>query len=113
MFHGWSAFFPVWMREGGPEKFAERLQDRSLRARLKKDPDFIAWAKEHGWWDGIVMARARTEKNRQYEGKRIARDREAARRRRSDGHLHRRSWRKKAAASAASSTRCRKTTCGR
>jgi N-acyl-D-aspartate/D-glutamate deacylase len=72
MFHGWSAFFPVWMREGGPDKFAERLRDRSLRPRLKKDPDFIAWAKEHGWWDGIVLARARTEKNRQYEGKRIA-----------------------------------------
>jgi N-acyl-D-amino-acid deacylase len=72
MFHGWSAFFPVWMREGGPEKFAERLRDRSLRARLKKDGDFIAWAKEHGWWDGIALARARTEKNRQYEGKRIA-----------------------------------------
>jgi N-acyl-D-amino-acid deacylase len=72
MFHGWSAFFPLWMREGGPSKFAERLKDKSLRARLKKDPDFIAWAKEHGWWDGIALARARTEKNRQYEGKRIA-----------------------------------------
>jgi N-acyl-D-aspartate/D-glutamate deacylase len=72
MFHGWNAFFPVWMREGGPERFAERLRDRSLRPRLKKDPEFIAWAKEHGWWEGIVLARARTEKNRQYEGKRIA-----------------------------------------
>ncbi len=72
MFHGWSAFFPLWMREGGPAKFAERLKDMSLRARLKKDPDFIAWAKEHGWWEGIALARARTEQNRQYEGKRIA-----------------------------------------
>ncbi len=72
MFHGWSAFFPVWIREGGPQKFAERLKDPALRARLKKDPDFITWAKEHGWWDGIVLARARSEKNRQYEGKRIA-----------------------------------------
>jgi N-acyl-D-amino-acid deacylase len=72
MFHGWSAFFPGWMREGGPEKFAERLRDKSLRPRLKKDKDFIAWAKEHGWWDGIVLARARTDKNQQYEGKRIA-----------------------------------------
>jgi N-acyl-D-amino-acid deacylase len=72
MFHGWSAFFPLWMREGGPAQFAERLKDESLRARLKTDPDFIAWAKEHGWWEGIVMARSRTEKNRQYEGKRIA-----------------------------------------
>jgi N-acyl-D-amino-acid deacylase len=72
MFHGWSAFFPVWIREGGPQKFAERLKDPSLRARLKKDQDFINWAKEHGWWDGIVLARARTEKNKQYEGKRIS-----------------------------------------
>jgi N-acyl-D-aspartate/D-glutamate deacylase len=72
MFHGWSAFFPIWMREGGPDRFAERLRDRSLRPRLKKDPDFIAWAKEHGWWEGIVLARARGERNRQYEGLSVA-----------------------------------------
>lgn len=72
MFHGWSAFFPLWIREGGPQQFAARLKDPSLRARLKADKDFTTWAKEHGWWDGIVMARARTEKNRQYEGKTIA-----------------------------------------
>ena len=72
MFHGWSAFFPLWIREGGPEKFAERLKDPASRARLKKDKEFETWAREHGWWDGIVLARARTEKNRQYEGKRIS-----------------------------------------
>lgn len=72
MFHGWSAFFPLWIREGGPQKFAERLNDPAARERLKTDADFITWAKEHGWWDGIVLARARTEKNKPYEGKRIA-----------------------------------------
>jgi dihydroorotase/N-acyl-D-amino-acid deacylase len=72
MFHGWSAFFPVWMREGGPEKFAGRLKDGALRPRLKKDPDFIAWAKEHGWWEGIVMARAGSDANRRYEGRSVA-----------------------------------------
>ena len=72
MFHGWSAFFPLWIREGGPQKFAERLKDPSVRARLKKDKDFATWAEEHGGWSGIARARARTEKNRQYEGKRIA-----------------------------------------
>ena len=72
MFHGWSAFFPLWIREGGPDAFAARLKDRSLRARLKTDPDFVAWAKEHGWWEGIVMARAATPANRKYEGKRIS-----------------------------------------
>jgi N-acyl-D-amino-acid deacylase len=72
MFHGWNAFFPLWIREGGPAKFAERLKDPASRARLKKDKEFATWAREHGWWDGIAMARARTEKNRVYEGKRIS-----------------------------------------
>lgn len=71
MFHGWSAFFPRWVREGGPDKFAERLRDESLRERIKNDPDFIAWAKEHGWWEGIVLARAGTPQNQQYEGMRV------------------------------------------
>jgi N-acyl-D-aspartate/D-glutamate deacylase len=72
MFHGWSAFFPLWIREGGPQKFAGRLKEPASRARLKTDKDFLTWAKEHGWWDGIVMARARTEANRKYEGRTIA-----------------------------------------
>ena len=72
MFHGWNAFFPLWIREGGPAKFAERLKDPASRARLKKDKDFATWAEEHGGWSGIALARARTEKNKQYEGRRIA-----------------------------------------
>ena len=72
MNHGWSAFFPVWARAGGPAKFAERLQDPAIRARIKQDKDFLTWAKEHGWWDGIVMGRAGSEKNRKYEGMRIS-----------------------------------------
>jgi N-acyl-D-aspartate/D-glutamate deacylase len=63
---------PLWIREGGPDKYAERLReakkDPALREKLKKDPEFIAWAEEHGWWQGVVMARARTAKNREYEG---------------------------------------------
>jgi len=72
MFHGWNAFFPLWMREGGPAQFAARLKDPAARARLKADKDFATWAEEHGGWTGIALARARTGKNRQYEGKRIA-----------------------------------------
>src|SRR5262245_949715 len=72
MNHGWSAFFPVWAREGGPAKFAERLKDPAVRERIKRDTDFITWAKEHGWWEGIVMGRAGSERNRKYEGMRIS-----------------------------------------
>jgi N-acyl-D-amino-acid deacylase len=72
MNHGWSAFFPVWAREGGPAKFAERLKDPAVRERIKSDKDFITWAKEHGWWEGIVMGRAGSEQNRKYEGMRLA-----------------------------------------
>jgi N-acyl-D-amino-acid deacylase len=72
MNHGWSAFFPVWAREGGPAKFAERLKDAAVRERIKRDNDFLTWAKEHGWWEGIVMGRAGSETNRRYEGMRLA-----------------------------------------
>ena len=72
MNHGWSAFFPVWAREGGPARFAERLKDPAERARIKTDKDFITWAKEHGWWEGIVMGRAGSEQNRKDEGMRLS-----------------------------------------
>ena len=72
MFHGWSAFFPVWAREGGNERFAERLQDPEVRARIKQDPDFQAWSEEHGGWEGIVLARAFRPENKQYEGMRLS-----------------------------------------
>ncbi|MEE2668614.1 MAG: D-aminoacylase [Gemmatimonadota bacterium] len=68
MFHGWSSFFPLWVREGGPDEFAARLRDESLREQIKADPDFIAWAEEHGWWEGIVLARANQPDVKKYEG---------------------------------------------
>ncbi len=59
MQHGWSAFFPVWAREGGPNKFAEILRDPAMRRRIKEDKDFQTWVMEHGGWEGIVLGRAR------------------------------------------------------
>jgi dihydroorotase/N-acyl-D-amino-acid deacylase len=72
MQHGWSAFFPVWARDGGPQKFAEILHDPAMRRKIKDDKDFRTWVMEHGGWDGIVLGRARKPENKQYEGMRIA-----------------------------------------
>jgi dihydroorotase/N-acyl-D-amino-acid deacylase len=71
MQHGWSAFFPVWAREGGPQKFAAILKDPAMRAKIKQDRDFQQWVAEHGGWDGVVMGRARQPQNKKYEGMRI------------------------------------------
>ncbi len=72
MNHGWSEFFPLWAREGGPEAFAERLQDPAVRARIKADPDFRTWSDEHGGWDGIVLGYAAHTRRAEYEGMTIA-----------------------------------------
>lgn len=48
MNHGWSAFFPVWARDGGPERFAVLLKDSATRDRIKQDKDFKTWVHEHG-----------------------------------------------------------------
>jgi N-acyl-D-aspartate/D-glutamate deacylase len=72
MQHGWSAFFPVWAREGGPQKFAEILKDPAMRQKIKADRDFKTWVMEHGGWEGIVMGRARLPQNKEFEGMSIA-----------------------------------------
>jgi N-acyl-D-aspartate/D-glutamate deacylase len=72
MQHGWSAFFPVWAREEGPQGFVSILKDPAGREKIKRDPDFETWVSEHGSWDGIVLGRARQPQNKQYEGMRIS-----------------------------------------
>jgi N-acyl-D-aspartate/D-glutamate deacylase len=72
MQHGWSAFFPVWAREGGPQAFAAALKDPATQRKIKQDADFQTWVHEHGSWDGIVLGRARQPQNKKYEGMRIA-----------------------------------------
>jgi N-acyl-D-amino-acid deacylase len=72
MYHPWANFFPLWARDGGPQEFAKRLQDPAVRRRIRNDSTFIVWAKEHGWWDGIVMSRASTPDVQRYEGMSVA-----------------------------------------
>ena len=72
MNHGWAEIFPLWAREGGPEAFAQRLNDPAMRERIKADPDFRTWSEEHGGWDGIVLGYATHTGRREYEGMTIA-----------------------------------------
>jgi N-acyl-D-aspartate/D-glutamate deacylase len=72
MQHQWVAFFPVWAREGGPDKFAAMLRDPAMRRRIKEDRDFRTWVMEHGGSEGIVLGRARQPEIKKYEGMRIA-----------------------------------------
>ena len=71
MQHQWSAFFPVWAREEGPQQFAAMLKDPATRVKIKQDRDFQTWVHEHGSWEGIVLGRARQPQNRKYEGLRL------------------------------------------
>ncbi|HEU4935336.1 MAG TPA: D-aminoacylase [Vicinamibacterales bacterium] len=72
MQHQWASFFPLWAREGGPDKFAAILRDPAQRGKIKADKDFQTWVMEHGGWDGIVLGRARRPEIKKYEGMRIA-----------------------------------------
>ena len=72
MQHGWSAFFPVWAREGRP---AEVRRDAEGSGDAREDQDrtriFRPGCSEHGGWEGVVMGRARQPHNKKYEGMRI------------------------------------------
>ncbi|MBL8774029.1 MAG: D-aminoacylase [Phenylobacterium sp.] len=72
MNHGWNVFFPVWAREKGPEAFAKMLKDPKTVKKIKADPDFRDWVIEHGGWQGIVLARTTVERQKKYEGMRLA-----------------------------------------
>jgi N-acyl-D-aspartate/D-glutamate deacylase len=72
MNHGWAEFFPLWAREGGPDAFAQRLNDSAARERIKSDPDFQTWSEEHGGWGRIVLGYAAHTGSSQYEGMTIA-----------------------------------------
>jgi N-acyl-D-amino-acid deacylase len=72
MSHPWRLFFPTWVNSGSPQQFAQKLNDPEVQAKLKQDPEFIRRSKEHGGWDGIVMANAYKPEDKKYEGMSIA-----------------------------------------
>ncbi len=65
---------PLWVREGGVEKMLPRLQDASLRERIKRemdDPKVTQW--ENQWFgsggsDGVMVSSVLNPDLRKYEG---------------------------------------------
>jgi N-acyl-D-amino-acid deacylase len=68
---GLSIFFPLWVREGKKEDFLNRLRNPELQPRLK---EVISESEKNiGSWDKVLISSVVTEKNRQLEGRSVAR----------------------------------------
>jgi len=73
--NGLDSCIPLWAREGGFDRFVERLKDPATRDRIKRDMDDPAattW--ENQWYganggDGVMIATVLDPSLRKYEGK--------------------------------------------
>ena len=80
------AVLPPWSLDGGVEQLLERLRDPGTRSRIKHDvehliPDWPTW-RPGSWphnlveatgWDNVWIMWVESERNKQFEGKSVAR----------------------------------------
>ncbi|WP_312202393.1 N-acyl-D-amino-acid deacylase family protein [Anaerospora hongkongensis] len=69
-----SACLPPWIFEGGVTKMIERLQDQSIRRRIRKEiaeglPGWQNFVKSAGGWEKFFVSSVRSEENKHLEGK--------------------------------------------
>lgn len=69
-----SACLPPWIFEGGVAKMIERLQDQSIRRRIRKEiseglPGWQNFVKSAGGWKKFFVSSVRSEENKHLEGK--------------------------------------------
>ncbi|WP_395073594.1 N-acyl-D-amino-acid deacylase family protein [Hyphococcus sp.] len=74
---GLDAAMPLWVQEGGYEKWAERLKDPVVRARvaeaiLNPSPDFFSGITNAGGPEGVLLVGFRNPDLRKYIGKTLA-----------------------------------------
>lgn len=74
---GVEAMIPAWAFEGGAEKLRARLNDPTVRERLKKEittgsPGWWNIVEAAGSWENIVLVNARNKENARFEGKNFA-----------------------------------------
>jgi len=66
---GLAALFPLWVREGGNEKFMARLADKSLRGRIAEE--VLRKVNGLGSWDSVMISSVKNEAVKKYQGKTI------------------------------------------
>lgn len=68
---GLSTLFPLWSREGGNEKFGERLKVPGLRERLRAE--VAAEVEKIGGWQSVMISDlSKNQQREKYEGKTFA-----------------------------------------
>jgi N-acyl-D-amino-acid deacylase len=68
---GLSSLFPLWSREGGDEKFVERLKDTALQEKLRTEVAYEA-EKIGGWQSVMVSSLPQNPQRQKFEGKSLA-----------------------------------------
>lgn len=72
---GLTNLFPLWSRDGGTDRFLERLKDPTLASRLREEVQ--RKVDGLGSWDAVLISSVRSEENARYQGRtiqQIARD---------------------------------------
>ena len=66
---GLSNLFPLWSRDGGKERFLERLQNKKDLVEIKKY--VLSKVASLSSWDAVLISGVKKEKNKMFEGKTI------------------------------------------
>lgn len=69
---GLDALFPLWAREGGTEKFIERLGEKDLLKKMKEHAEKKV-SNLDGEWDGVLISSVGKEEFKDYQGSTIKR----------------------------------------
>lgn len=64
---GLDALFPLWAREGGTEKFAERLSDKALKSKMREYVERKV-SNLDGDWNGVLISSVGKEELKKYQG---------------------------------------------
>jgi N-acyl-D-amino-acid deacylase len=74
-----ASIIPPWAHEGGSKAMIQRLQDKSLRARLESEilngipgSDWYNHYTAVGSWEGMLLVTLRNTKYKQFQGKRMS-----------------------------------------